>query len=71
MSKKDILYLITITTDETGLKILNKMLDKLNKRIKYNAMKIAEKRKENKMYARSKKEKLAHKQTLAKRGGAR
>ena len=60
MSKKDILYLMTLITDITGIEILKKALEKTEKRIKQNALRIANKRKQNKMYARSQKEKQAY-----------
>lgn len=56
MSKKDILYLMTLITDITGLEILKNALERTEKRIKQNALRIANKRKQNKMYARSQKE---------------
>lgn len=56
MSKKDILYLMNLINDVVGLEILKKALEKTEKRIKQNALRIANKRKQNKMYARSQKE---------------
>ncbi len=70
MSKSDILYLKeVINEDKKASEILDKALVRVNKKNKLNALLIKRKRENNKMYARSGKEKQAHEKALAKKGG--
>lgn len=69
LSKKDLLYLLSIVDDNKGIEILNRLLYQLTIRNKKTAKRIAEKRKQNKLYARSKKEIQAYEKAQMKKGG--
>lgn len=69
LSKKDLLYLLSIVDDNKGIEILNRLLYQLTIRNKKTAKRVAEKRKQNKLYARSKKEIQAYEKAQMKKGG--